>query len=79
MEKDKFDCYTWAKGQTGFDSMQMPTATSAPPSQEKQSVGGRTLAGGILGGAGGAVIGVLPAAAKVPAKGRPSVVFPAAS
>ena len=57
MEKDKFECYTWAKGQTGFDPMAMPTATSPPPSQEKQSVGGRTLAGGILGGAGGAVIG----------------------
>ena len=57
MEKDKFECYTWAKGQTGFDPMQMPTASSPPPSQEKQSVGGRTVAGGILGGAGGAVIG----------------------
>lgn len=34
MEKDKFGCYSWAKGQTGFDPMQMPTASSAPPSQE---------------------------------------------
>jgi len=22
MEKDKYECYTWAKGQTGFDPMQ---------------------------------------------------------
>jgi hypothetical protein len=28
MEKDKFECYNWAKGQTGFDPMQMPTASS---------------------------------------------------
>ena len=57
MEKDKFECYNWAKGQTGFDPMQMPTASSAPPSQERKSVGGSTLGGGLLGGAGGAVIG----------------------
>ncbi len=57
MEKDKFECYTWAKGQTGFDPMQMPTASSAPPSQERKSVGGSTLGGGLLGGAGGAIIG----------------------
>jgi len=47
MEKDKFECYTWAKGQTGFDPMQIPTASSAPPSQERRSVGGSTLAGGV--------------------------------
>ena len=57
MEKDKFECYTWAKGQTGFDPMQMPTATSPPPSQQKKSVGGSALKGGVAGGAGGAVIG----------------------
>jgi hypothetical protein len=57
MEKDKFECYNWAKGQTGFDPMQMPTASSPPPSQERKSVGGSTLGGGLLGGAGGAVIG----------------------
>jgi len=40
MEKDKFECYTWARDQTGFDPMQMPTATSPAPSQERKSVGG---------------------------------------
>ena len=24
MEKDKYDCYQWAKGQTGFDPMVQP-------------------------------------------------------
>ena len=32
MEKDKFECYSWAKGQTGFDPMEMPKATAPPPS-----------------------------------------------
>ena len=57
MEKDKFECYSWAKGQTGFDPMQMPTASSPPPSQQKSSVGGSALKGGVAGGAGGAIIG----------------------
>ena len=26
MEKDKYECYSWAKGQTGFDPMQVLTA-----------------------------------------------------
>ena len=57
MEKDKHECYTWAKGQTGFDPMKMPTASSPPPSQEKKSVAGSAGGGGVLGGAAGAVIG----------------------
>jgi len=51
-EKDKFDCYTWAKGQTGFDPMQVPTATTPPPAQEAPK-------GGVVrGAAGGALAGV---------------------
>lgn len=51
-EKDKFECYTWAKGQTGFDPMQVPTATAPPPGQEASQ-------GGVVRGAGrGAVTGV---------------------
>jgi outer membrane lipoprotein SlyB len=69
MEKDKFECYSWAKGQTGFDPMQMPTATSPPPSQQKRSVGGSTVAGGILGGAGGAIIGGIAGGSKGARKG----------
>ena len=69
MEKDKFECYTWAKGQTGFDPMQMPTASSTPPSQQKKSVGGSAVKGGILGGAGGAVIGGIAGGSKGARKG----------
>jgi hypothetical protein len=51
-EKDKFECYTWAKGQTGFDPMQVPTATAPPPSQ------GTPQGGVVKGAARGAVAGV---------------------
>ena len=57
MEKDKYECYTWAKGQTGFDPMKTPTASSPPPKQEKKSVGGAAVVGGALGAVGGAIIG----------------------
>ena len=69
MEKDKFECYSWAKGQTGFDPMQMPTASSPPPSQERKSVGRSTVGGGLLGGAGGAVIGGIAGGSKGARKG----------
>jgi len=51
-EKDKFECYNWAKGQTGFDPMQVPTATTAPPQQGGQE------SGAVRGAAGGALVGV---------------------
>lgn len=52
MEKDKYECYTWAKQQSGFDPMQQPTATTAPPPQQAQQ-------GGVVrGGARGALVGV---------------------
>lgn len=65
MEGDKYSCYQWAKGQTGFDPMQAPTATAPPPKQKggvvKGAAGGAALgavAGGIGGDAGkGAAIG----------------------
>jgi hypothetical protein len=57
MEKDKFECYGWAKGQSGFDPMQMPTASSPAPSKGDKSVAGGVVGGGVLGGVGGAVIG----------------------
>ena len=69
MEKDKFECYSWAKGQTGFDPMQMPTASSPPPSQQKSSVGGSALKGGVAGGAGGAIIGGIAGGSKGARKG----------
>ena len=69
MEKDKFECYNWAKGQTGFDPMKMPTASSPPPSQQKKSVAGSTVGGGVLGGAAGAVIGGIAGGSKGARKG----------
>ena len=57
MEKDKFECYRWARDQTGFDPMRTPTATSRPPEKEDEVWGaGKT---GVAGGAGGAVVGGL--------------------
>ena len=51
-EKDKFECYTWAKQQSGFDPMQVPTATAPPPGQEAPQ-------GGVVRGAArGALVGV---------------------
>jgi len=52
MEKDKFQCYTWAKGQTGFDPMERATTTTAPPPQSTQK------GGAVKGAAGGALVGV---------------------
>lgn len=51
MEKDKFECYTWAKNQTGFDPMQPATTTSAPPQK------GASQGGVVRGAAGGALVG----------------------
>ena len=56
-EKDKYSCYSWAKGQTGFDPMQAPTAT-APPPEKKGGVVKGAAGGAIAGDAGkGAAIG----------------------
>ena len=62
MEKDKFTCYNWAKNQTGFDPMALPTTSTPAPSQEQQSGG---VARGALGGAAlGAILGDSSSAAK---------------
>jgi hypothetical protein len=56
IESDKYACYTWSKGQTGFDPMQAPTATAPPPPAKGGAV--RGAAGGALAGAAiGAVAG----------------------
>jgi len=54
MEKDKFDCYQWAKGQTGFDPMAAPKASAPPPQQQQTTSVGRSAVGGA---ALGSVIG----------------------
>lgn len=52
MDQDKYACYSWAKGQAGFDPMQTPQA-SAPPPQQQASQGGV-----VRGAARGALVGV---------------------
>ena len=58
-EKDEYECYSWAKGQSGFDPMATPKATAPPPAQEAPVGGvGRGAARGAVGGlAIGAIAG----------------------
>jgi outer membrane lipoprotein SlyB len=55
IEKDKYQCYSWAKKQTGFDPMKTPTTTSAPPAKEEKVWGAGKS--GVAGGATGAIVG----------------------
>jgi hypothetical protein len=52
-EKDKFECYSWAKNESGFDPMAPPTATEAPP-QQQAAKGGM-----VRGAARGAALGAM--------------------
>ncbi|MBT8059101.1 MAG: hypothetical protein KJO33_05875 [Gammaproteobacteria bacterium] len=53
-EADEFNCYKWARDESGFDPMAAPTATEAPPPQEAKKGGvGR---GAVRGAAVGAII-----------------------
>jgi len=54
MEKDKFSCYQWAKNETGFDPMKVPTASTPPPQQ--QAKGGGAGRGAVVGAGAGALI-----------------------
>jgi len=68
-EKDKFECYSWAKAQSGFDPMQMPTASSPAPGKGDKSVAGGAVKGGVAGGVGGALIGAIAGGKKGARKG----------
>jgi outer membrane lipoprotein SlyB len=59
LEKDKFECYSWAKKESGFDPMAMPTATEAPPPKSDKSTAGTVAKGGLGGAAVGAGIGAV--------------------
>ncbi|OPY66440.1 MAG: hypothetical protein A4E57_02817 [Syntrophorhabdaceae bacterium PtaU1.Bin034] len=55
-DKDKYECYSWAKQQTGFDPVQAPK--QQPQASGKGSTAMRGAAGGAaLGAAGGAIAG----------------------
>ena len=51
-EQDKFACYSWAKGESGFDPMAPPTATEPPPQAEapKGGAGKGLVRGAAVGG-----------------------------
>jgi hypothetical protein len=68
-DKDKYECYGWAKGQSGFDPMALPvTSTPAPAAGNKSVVGGAV--GGAAGGAAvGAVGGLIGGGKKGAGKG----------
>lgn len=53
MEKDKYLCYGWAKGQTGYDPMNPPSVTAHAAPQ------GSVVGGAARGAAGGALIGAI--------------------
>ena len=54
-EKDKFECYGWAKKNSGFDPMAPPTTSTPAPSGQKKS--GGAVRGGLGGAALGAILG----------------------
>lgn len=58
-EQDEFQCYNWAKRQTGFDPMQVPQAGAPPPQKDKGGIGilGGAAGGGALGAIGGLIAG----------------------
>ncbi len=56
-EKDKFECYTWAKGNSGFDPMAPPTATAPPP--KKKAAQGGAGRGALRGLAVGTAVGAI--------------------
>jgi len=68
-QQDEFTCYNWAKDETDFDPMAVPTATEPPPQQEAQKGGiGRgavrgAAIGGIIGGSDDAKTGAAVGAA----------------
>ena len=69
-DKDKYECYDWAKKQTGFDPMELPTATSAPPPQKAtSSTAGGVVKGGVGGGLLGAGVGAIAGGGKGAKKG----------
>lgn len=56
-DKDKYECYGFAKKQSGFDPMAMPTTQTAPPPTEEKR--GGVGSGAVKGGLGGALVGAI--------------------
>ncbi len=54
-DKDSMECYRWAKDKSGFDPMQTPQTSSAPP--REKSTGPGALGGAAIGAGAGALGG----------------------
>ena len=54
-EQDEFACYSWAKGETGFDPMAVPTATE--PAPQATDTSGQMARGAVRGAAIGGIVG----------------------
>ena len=54
-DKDKYECYNWAKTNSGFDPMAAPTTSAPPPRTEEKKYG--ALKGAAIGAVGGKVLG----------------------
>ena len=54
VEQDKFTCYQWARNETGFDPMKVPTASSPPPEQTARR--GGAVRGAAVGAGVGAIV-----------------------
>ena len=60
VDKDKFDCQGWAKGQTGFDPMSpAPTPDNSGAAAAQQATQGSAVRGSARGAARGAAIGAI--------------------
>jgi hypothetical protein len=68
-DKDKYECYGWAKNQSGFDPMAVPRASTPGPSGQQKSVAGGAVGGALGGAAIGSVAGVIGGGKKGLGKG----------
>ena len=68
-DKDKYECYSWAKGQSGFDPMALPVASTPAPQGGRRSVAGGAVGGAAAGAAVGAVGGAIGGGGKGAGKG----------
>ena len=57
MEQDKYQCYSWAKNNSGFDPMQAHSAAEAPQQPQRGGLFRGAARGAAVGAVGGAIGG----------------------